>query len=160
MMTILEDLEQILDCYCDNSRLEFEEVFILFTKILSYRSSCAKTKQAALLVNNNRVISIGVNGPPSGEINCIADGGEEVCGKDLSGSCLEGIHAEQNCLGYASRYGIRTDNCKLYVTMTPCINCAKLIIAAGIEEYIYIDDYRITEGIDFLNNHGIKTRKI
>jgi dCMP deaminase len=143
-----------------NKRLEMEDIFASFVKILSYRSSCAKTRQAAILVKENRILSIGYNGSPSGAINCLLEGGESACGKDESGSCFYGVHAEQNCLGYAVRNGIETEDCTMYVTMSPCINCAKLITASGISEYLYIDGYRKDEGLKFLTNTNVKVRQL
>ena len=67
----------------------------------------------------------------------IDDGGEEKCGKDSNGSCFLGIHAEQNAIGYAARNGINTDGCIMYCTQTPCISCAKLVVAAGIKKFFY-----------------------
>ena len=81
------------------SRITFDDLFVEITKLVSQRSSCVKAKQAALLIKDNRIISFGYNGPPSGSLNCIDDGGEEKCGKDSNGSCFLGIHAEQNAIG-------------------------------------------------------------
>ena len=157
---MLEDFKHLLDVGYEDNRIDWDDVFSLFITILSYRSSCAKTKQACVLVKDTRIIGLGYNGPRSGGLNCLQDGGEEACGKDLSGSCLNAIHAEQNCIGYAVRNGISTEGCSMYVTMTPCISCAKLIIASGIKEYVYLEEYRLTEGVDFLRNNNIIVRKL
>ena len=110
-------------------RPTFSELFIDITLKIARRSSCVKAQQAALLVKDNRIISFGYNGPPAGTINCIEEGGEEVCGKDSNGSCFLGIHAEQNAIGYAARNGIQTEGCAIYCTQSPCISCAKLVVA-------------------------------
>lgn len=154
IFSLLEEIEREYK----NDRLKWGELFFLVTKLISFRSSCAKTKQAALLINDNRIISFGVNGPPAGSINCIFDGGEISCGKNLEGSCREGIHAEQNMFAYAARYGIRVDNCIVFCTETPCINCAKLIVATGIKEFYYINKYRLDEGEKYLIKHGVKIK--
>ena len=142
------------------SRISFDELFAEVTLLIAERSSCAKTKQAALLIKDNRIISFGYNGSIAGGLNCLEDGGEEACGKDSNGSCFQGIHAEQNAIGYAARNGINTDGCIMYVTQTPCLWCAKLLVASGIKEYHYIDEYRIDEGKKFLEFSGIKLCKI
>ena len=142
------------------SRISFEELFVKTTKLVAKRSSCVKAQQAALLIKDNRIISFGYNGPPAGTLNCLEVGGEEVCGKDSNGSCFLGIHAEQNAIGYAARNGINTEGCIIYCTMTPCISCAKLIVASGIKEFHYINEYRLDDGIRFLEYCGIKTWKI
>lgn len=164
MKTILNSFSSILESKFDNpsskSRFEWDELFFIITKIFSYRSSCIKTRQACLIVKNNRIISVGINGPPSGSLNCILEeNGEEKCGKNLSGSCLLGIHAEQNCIGFASKNGISTNGCTIFCTETPCISCAKLIVSCGIKEFVYIKEYRLLEGLEFLKLNEIKVRK-
>ena len=142
------------------SRISFEELFVKTTKLVAKRSSCVKAQQAALLIKDNRIISFGYNGPPAGTLNCLEEGGEEVCGKDSNGSCFLGVHAEQNAIGYAARNGIDTEGCTIYCTMTPCISCAKLVSAAGIKEFYYLTEYRLDDGLRFLEYCGIKTWKI
>ena len=142
------------------SRISFEDLFVETTKLVAKRSSCVKAQQAALLIKDNRVISFGYNGPPAGTLNCLEDGGEDVCGKDSNGSCFLGVHAEQNAIGYAARNGINTEGCTIYCTMTPCISCAKLVVAAGIKEFYYLTEYRLDDGLRFLEYCGIKAWKI
>ena len=142
------------------SRISFEDLFVETTKLVAERSSCVKAQQAALLIKDNRIISFGYNGPPAGTLNCLEDGGENVCGKDSNGSCFLGVHAEQNAIGYAARNGIDTDGCIIYCTMSPCISCAKLISAAGIKEFYYLTEYRLDDGLRFLVYCGIKAWKI
>ena len=142
------------------SRISFEDLFVETTKLVAERSSCVKAQQAALLIKDNRIISFGYNGPPAGTLNCLEDGGENVCGKDSNGSCFLGVHAEQNAIGYAARNGIDTDGCIIYCTMSPCISCAKLISAAGIKEFYYLTEYRLDDGLRFLEYCGIKAWKI
>tara|TARA_R100001244_G_scaffold21111_1_gene22591 strand:- start:220 stop:660 length:441 start_codon:yes stop_codon:yes gene_type:complete len=142
------------------SRISFKKLFVETTKLVAQRSSCVKAQQAALLIKDNRIISFGYNGPPAGTFNCSDDGGEEACGKDSNGSCFHGIHAEQNAIGYAARNGIDTEGCIIYCTETPCISCAKLIVASGIKEFHYIDEYRLDDGLKFLEYCEIPTWKI
>lgn len=142
------------------SRISFKKLFVETTKLVAQRSSCVKAQQAALLIKDNRIISFGYNGPPAGTFNCNDDGGEEACGKDSNGSCFHGIHAEQNAIGYAARNGIDTEGCIIYCTETPCISCAKLIVASGIKEFHYIDEYRLDDGLKFLEYCEISTWKI
>ena len=142
------------------SRISFEDLFVETTKLVAKRSSCVKAQQAALLIKDNRIISFGYNGPPAGTLNCLEDGGEEICGKDSNGSCFLGVHAEQNAIGYASRNGIDTEGCIIYCTMSPCISCAKLVVAAGIKEFYYLTEYRLDDGLRFLEYCGITAWKI
>ena len=138
----------------------FSELFIDITLKIAQRSSCVKAQQAALLIKDNRIISFGYNGPPAGTINCIDEGGEESCGKDSNGSCFLGVHAEQNAIGYAARNGIQTEGCIIYCTQSPCISCAKLIVASGINIFFYLEDYRLRDGLDFLMAANVQTLKI
>ena len=142
------------------SRISFEDLFVKTTKLVAKRSSCVKAQQAALLIKDNRIISFGYNGPPAGTLNCLEDGGEDVCGKDSNGSCFLGVHAEQNAIGYAARNGIDTEGCIIYCTMSPCISCAKLVVAAGIKEFYYLTEYRLDDGLRFLEYCGITAWKI
>jgi len=142
------------------SRISFEDLFVETTKLVAKRSSCVKAQQAALLIKDNRIISFGYNGPPAGTLNCLEDGGEEICGKDSNGSCFLGVHAEQNAIGYAARNGIDTEECIIYCTMSPCISCAKLVVAAGIKEFYYLTEYRLDDGLRFLEYCGITAWKI
>lgn len=144
-----------------HQRISFSDLWYCITLLLSKRSSCAKTQQASLIVHDNRIISIGYNGPPSKSINCSEhENPETVCGKDALGSCLNGIHAEQNAIAFAAKYGVKLSDCEIYITQSPCINCAKLISASGIKKVFYINEYRLTEGIDFLNKHNVEVKKI
>ena len=142
------------------SRPTFSELFIDITLKIAQRSSCVKAQQAALLIKDNRIISFGYNGPPAGTINCIDEGGEESCGKDSNGSCFLGVHAEQNAIGYAARNGIQTEGCIIYCTQSPCISCAKLIVASGINIFFYLEDYRLRDGLDSLMAANVQTLKI
>ena len=141
------------------TRPTWDELFVETTLLFAKRSSCLKAQQAALLIKDNRIISFGVNGSPAGHINC-NEYSEEICGKDSNGSCFLGIHAEQNAIGYAARNGISTDGCTIYCTQSPCISCAKLVTAAGIKEFLYIDRYRLDDGIKFLEQSKVSIKRI
>ena len=141
------------------TRPTWDELFVETTVLFAKRSSCLKAQQAALLIKDNRIISFGVNGSPAGHINC-NEYSEAICGKDSNGSCFLGIHAEQNAIGYAARNGINTDGCTIYCTQTPCISCAKLVVAAGIKEFYYIERYRLDDGIKFLEQSHVRIQKV
>jgi dCMP deaminase len=66
------------------------------------------------------------------------------------------VHAEANAIMFAAKNGIKTDGCTLYVTMSPCVECGKMIIQSGIKRVVYSESYRITDGIDFLKEHGVE----
>jgi len=156
MQRLLEDISLSLNVWYSKERMEWDILFAIIITAVSYRSTCARVKQSALLVEDNRIISIGYNGAAAGQTHCIDQGDKS----DASGSCLYCVHAEHNCLGYAARNGIKTDGCTIYVTMTPCINCSKLIVASGIKEYKYLSEYRLKEGKDFLLSNNVKVTKL
>jgi len=141
------------------TRPTWNELFIETTLLFAKRSSCLKAQQAALLVKDNRIISFGINGSPARHINC-SDHSEAICGKDSNGSCFLGIHAEANAIGYAARNGISTAGCTIYCTQSPCISCAKLIVASGIKDFFYIKKYRLIDGLKFLEQTQVNIKMV
>jgi len=138
-------------------------------------SYAKRKKVGAVLSKNSRIVACGYNGTIPGADNCC----EEVCpdcfgesvGQNLDNDCKTCnrsglvtnefvLHAEQNILTFCNREGIKTNGCKLYITMAPCKTCAKLIASAGITGVFYNEVYRDMSGIDFLNKLKIKTEKI
>lgn len=69
------------------------------------------------------------------------------------------VHAEANAILWAAKNGIPTNGCTLYVTLSPCIECSKMIVQSGIKEVIFAEDYRITHGVEYLQEHGIEVRQ-
>ena len=132
-----------------HERISRDEMFMAMAQIVSLRSSCKRNQVGAILVKNNRVISIGYNGPPA-HINC------ETCqGPD----CEISIHAEINSIVYAAKAGISIEGATLYCTLSPCLNCAKSIINSGIKKVVYNEQYRAKIGIQFLEDYGIEIQK-
>lgn len=144
------------------SRPNLELLFQVITKLFSYRSPCVKTRQSALIIKDSRIISFGYNGANQGSLNCIdfKEEGERMCGKDSSGSCFEGIHAEQNAIAFAAKNGIALEGCELYCTQSPCISCAKLIVASGIKKVYFLEKYRIMDGLNYLKQKNIELSEI
>ena len=98
------------------------------------------------------IISDGYNGTPSGF--------ENVCEDENGVTKAYVLHAEANAITKVAQSGNSSEGATLYVTASPCIECAKLIIQAGIKRVVYRDEYRLTDGIDLLRNAGIETEKI
>ena len=119
--------------------------------IWAKQSSCKRNQVGAIIANQGRIISNGYNGTITGADNCCEDG-------DVSKNTV--VHAEANALMFAAKNGIPTEGCSIYVTLSPCIECAKMIIQAGIKEVMYHENYRIDQGIEFLKEHNIKVRKV
>lgn len=124
-------------------------MFMNIAKEVSKRSTCKRRKVGAVLIQENRIVSIGYNGSPSGLPHC-----EEI-GCYPEHGCQRTVHAESNCIAFAARKGIMTEGSVIFTTLSPCKNCAKLLINAGIKEIVYDQEYRITEGIELLKEANI-----
>ena len=150
---------------------KYDDVMMTTAGTFAELSYCEKRKVGAVLVRDNRIISTGYNGTISGDENeceepcsaCHGDGIDyngstcDVCDGKRTVTKLTTVHAEQNIITHAAKYGIPTNDCILYVTTSPCEHCAKLIIQAGIKKVIYKDVYKSTKGIKFLEQHNVKT---
>lgn len=124
-------------------------------------SSAKRLKVGAVVVQDNRIISIGYNGMPSGWTNVCEevieiheDGGVITKTKD------EVIHAEANAIAKLARDGESGLHASLFCTHAPCIQCAKMIYGAGISKVYYRDTYRDTKGVDFLEQCNISVEKV
>jgi dCMP deaminase len=123
-------------------------------------SSAVRLKVGAVIVKDNRIISIGYNGMPAGWSNVC----ENYFGLDLNGNPTlvtkdEVIHAEANAILKLARDGESGNGSSLFCTHAPCIHCAKLIHGAGINKVYYRNSYRDVAGIEFLINCNIEVRK-
>ena len=131
-----------------NKRPDWDTYFMDIAHVVKTRSICCRRIVAALIVKDYRIISTGYNGTPRGVRNC-CDGGCERCHSNVpSGSGLgECIcsHAEENSITQAAYHGISTKGATIYVTLSPCLMCSKMIINAGIREVVYDEEYSVTE---------------
>ena len=109
---------------------------------------CKRRKVGALVVKQKMIISDGYNGTPSGF--------ENICEEENGITKPYVLHAEANAITKLARSGNNSDGSTLYVTASPCIECAKLIIQAGIKRVVYGEKYRLTEGIDLLKRANIE----
>lgn len=141
----------------------FDSIFMELAQNLALRSHCTRAQVGAVLTKDTRIISIGYNGPPSGTHNCDDDFLEEGgCPKDSKGSCSLALHAEQNAILYASKNGAVIDGSTIYVTLSPCISCARIIYSMKIKRVIYLHSYAAykglasDEGVDFLRKFGVE----
>ncbi|MCH5244904.1 MAG: dCMP deaminase family protein [Muribaculaceae bacterium] len=122
--------------------------YLRMARIWAENSYCERRKVGALLVKNRMIISDGFNGTPAGF--------ENVC-EDESGSTKAYVlHAEANAITKVARSNNSSAGSTLYITASPCLDCAKLIIQAGIERVVFNELYRITDGIELLKRAGVK----
>ena len=125
--------------------------YLRMAKIWSENSYCQRRQVGALVVKDKMIISDGYNGTPSGF--------ENVC-EENGVTKPYVLHAEANAITKIARSGNNSDGSTLYVTDSPCIECAKLIIQAGIRRVIYSREYRLTDGVDLLRRAGIEVQYI
>ena len=144
---------------------EFDDIFMQLAENLAKRSHCIKRQVGAVLTKDTRIVSIGYNGPPAGTHNCDEVWPEVGCPKDSKGSCSLALHAEQNAIIFASSNGAQLKGTTLYVTLSPCISCARHIFTVGIEKVIYLNSYAeykglpVDEGVDFLQKFGVNVER-
>lgn len=123
-----------------------DSVFMNVTKEIAQLSHCERFKVGAVLVKDGNIISFGYNGTPTGMDNC--------CEKD-NVTLSHVIHGEVNAILKAAKNGTSVDGATLYLTLSPCLDCSKLILQSGIKRVVYLTAYRNLEGVDFLKNFVI-----
>ncbi len=136
------------------NRIDLDEAYLQMAEIWARRSKANRTQVGAILVKDKQIISDGYNGMPAGET-------DDVCEYlDEDGSLRtkpEVLHAESNALMKLARNGgASSDGATLYQTLSPCLECAKLIKQSGIKRVVFRDIYRITDGIHFLRKRGVE----
>jgi len=124
--------------------IKWDAYFLNIAQAIKLRSSCIRRQVGAVVTKDNRLLATGYNGTPKGITNC-NEGGCPRCNSDApSGTALEDcicVHAEQNAIVQAARYGIRIEGADMYCTLFPCKDCAKLIINAGIVRVVVGSDH-------------------
>ena len=122
--------------------------YLRMAQIWAENSYCQRRQVGALVVKDKMIISDGYNGTPSGF--------ENICEDDNAVTKPYVLHAEANAINKLARSNNNSDGSTLYVTASPCIECAKLIIQAGIKRVVYGEQYRLTDGIDLLKRANIE----
>lgn len=141
-----------MDMEQNEKRHRYDRAYMKMTQAFAELSYAVRAKVGCVIVSpEGQIISQGYNGMPSGMDNCCE---HEEDGKLVSNK--EVLHAESNAITKCAKYGGKTDGCTIYVTLSPCIDCAKLIVQSGIRRVVYGERYHNTEGIDFLSRVGIQ----
>ena len=139
--------DQLINMLCktktNNIRLDWDRYFMSIAILGSIRSPCNRLKVGCVIIKNNRLVSMGYNGflPNSKHVSRIRDNHEQST-----------VHAEQNAISDAASRGVSVNECTAYITHYPCINCFKILIAAGIKKIIYLNDYKNDNLIIHLKN--------
>ena len=136
----------------DKKQHELDLRYMRMANIWAENSYCERRKVGALIVKDKMIISDGYNGTPSGF--------ENVCENEDGFTKPYVLHAEANAITKIARSNNNSEGATLYVTASPCIECAKLIIQAGIKRVVYGEKYRLTDGIDLLERAGITVEYI
>lgn len=131
---------------------KFDVRYLQMAKVWALNSYCKRRQVGALLVKDRMIISDGYNGTPCGF--------ENVCEDENGITKPYVLHAEANAITKVAKSGNSSEGATLYVTASPCMECAKLIIQAGIKRVVYSDEYRLTDGIDILRRAGVECEKV
>lgn len=140
---------------------KFIPMYMEMAEIVAKQSSAKRLQVGAIIVKEDRIISIGYNGMPAGWTNVCEevieqheDGGQITRTKD------EVIHAEANAIAKLARSTEAGDGSTMFLTHAPCIHCAKQVFTAGIKKVYYRNTYRDATGLDFLNKCGVETEQV
>jgi dCMP deaminase len=140
----------------------FDDIYMELAANLAKKSHCVRAKVGAVLTKDTRIVSLGYNGPPAGTHNCDEEWPGVGCARDSKGSCSLALHAEQNAILYASKNNVSIEGSTLYVTLSPCISCARIIFTTGIKKVFFLNSYAeykgipTDEGVDFLRKFGVE----
>ena len=134
--------------YQEEKQRQLDMRYLRMARVWAENSYCVRRKVGALLVKDRMIISDGYNGTPSGF--------ENVCEDDMGKTKPYVLHAEANAITKVAKSANNCDGSTLYVTASPCIECAKLIIQAGIVRVVYSEEYHVTDGLDLLRRAGVE----
>lgn len=132
------------------ARPSWDEYFAELAQVVAKRSTCNRRSVGAVLVRDKRILTTGYNGSPPGLPHCTDAGCLMV-----EGHCVRAIHAEQNAIVQAALHGIDLRGATCYVTSSPCVHCAKMLIAAGITRIVYLDSYTEQIGFEMAQQAGV-----
>lgn len=131
-----------------NKQLQFDRRYLEMAQIWAQNSYCKRRQVGALIVQGKMIISDGYNGTPSGF--------ENICEDENNKTKPYVLHAEANAITKVAKSSNSSENATLYVTTSPCLECAKLIIQAGIRRVVFCQKYRIEDGLRLLERAGIE----
>lgn len=135
-----------------NNKTKFDHSYIEMAHVWAKNSYCKRRQVGALLVKDRMIISDGYNGTPSGF--------ENICEEENNTTKPYVLHAEANAITKVAKSNNSSEGSTLYITDSPCMECAKLIIQSGIVRVVYDKKYRITDGLDLLGRAGIVVEQL
>ena len=137
--------------------------FLNIAKEISSASKCVSKQVGAVIVKNGRILSTGYNGTPSGFTNCCDHWNGEYTSQHHEWSKTYEIHAEMNAIIWAAREGISIKDATIYVTLEPCSDCSKNLIASGVKRIVYAKSYEHTDSskiTQFLEDNGVEIEQL
>ena len=134
--------------YKEQKQRQFDLRYLQMARVWAENSYCVRRQVGALIVKDKMIISDGYNGTPSGF--------ENICENDMGATKPYVLHAEANAITKVAKSANNCDGGTLYVTTSPCMECSKLIIQAGIKRVVFSEKYHNTEGLDILSKVGVE----
>lgn len=135
-----------------DKKLRYDKAYLRMAKTWSELSHCGRKQVGAIIVKDGMIISDGYNGAPSGFDNC--------CENEAGETHWYVLHAEANAILKVAKSTHNCNGATLYLTLSPCRDCSKLVVQSGIKRVVYISSYKDTSGVDFLKEAGIETEQI
>ncbi len=129
-------------------QLQFDKSYLEMARVWAKNSYCTRRQVGAIIVKERMIISDGYNGTPCGF--------ENICEDETGRTKPYVLHAEANAITKVAKSNNSSDGATLYVTSSPCVECAKLIIQAGIRRVVYCDEYHTADGVDLLRRANIE----
>lgn len=136
----------------DEKQKLLDQRYLKMADIWSQNSYCKRRQVGALIVKDKMIISDGYNGTPAGF--------ENICEDDDNITKPYVLHAEANAITKVAKSGNSSDGATLYVTSSPCLECSKLIIQAGIKRVVFTESYRLEDGINLLKRADIEVKQV
>lgn len=135
------------------SRLTHNQLLKQIILLVAHRGTCLRKKVGCVITIDSRIISTGYVGAARGQPHCTP----ETCGPDKP--CERTIHAEANAIAFAAKAGTPLMGAQLWTTLSPCMNCAKLIVSSGVTQVVFLEKYRDPEPLYYLHECGIIVRR-
>jgi dCMP deaminase len=134
----------------ERQRPSWDDYFTKIAFTVAERSTCDRAHVGAVVVRDRRILTTGYNGAPAGLHHC-----DEIGHLIIDGHCVRTLHAEQNAIIQAALHGVSIAGSTIYVTHQPCLNCAKMIINAGIRRVVYAGNYPDQHSLQFFHEAGL-----
>lgn len=130
--------------------MKYDKLYIDYALRIAQESKCPRKQVGCIILSESGMLSPGLNGMASGGPNEweYSEGGNP-----------EVVHAELNALGKMLEQGVSAKGSTVYVSLSPCLDCSKLLVRAKVKRVVYIEDYRKTEGLDYLRKYGVDVEK-